>query len=109
MRILRQAQDERDREGGYTPQFFRRKPEFTGLPWLAVRTISSRERRRAVGSCFRRNDGVGWHVFPYLSTGTRERFSCLYRLFKTSGFHPPALRLVAVGAVVGAGAGKVFP
>ena len=26
-----------------------------------------------------------------------------------SGFNPPAFRLVAVGAVVGAGAGDIFP
>ena len=36
---------------------FRRKPESTGLPGLAVRTIFVRERHRGVGSCFRRNNG----------------------------------------------------
>ena len=37
--------------------------ESAGLPWLA-RTTSARERHRAVGSCFRRNDGLGDHIVP---------------------------------------------
>jgi hypothetical protein len=51
--------------------------ESTGLPWLSVWTIAARQRRRAVGSGFRRQDGGGLRFSGLLIPRQTQGLGCV--------------------------------